>query len=216
MVYAPFLFEEDPSDEFLAEKQEINRLYRENQFDSARYESLLFLKIQELMTKEAAIYGEKYADFEAVFAFFRLNSMYFNIEFTERLQSESLENFREKLINEKFLKELDDTFHQALKDLKMPFGAPELYFSMDRKFAKLCKDVLGEESPVTLKRKIELIQDYSVLGDSKVALEMSKDLLSKVEAAFGAESSPTLAENLFELIKLRQATPFMMITIWTF
>ena len=94
MVYAPFLFEEDPSDEFLAEKQEINRLYRENQFDSARYESLLFLKIQELMTKEAARYGEKYADCEAVFAFFRLNSMYFNIEFTEHLQSESLENFR--------------------------------------------------------------------------------------------------------------------------
>ena len=245
MVYAPFLFEEDPADEFLAEKQEINRLYREHQFDSVSYEPLLF-KIEKLMKKEVARYGEKYADFEAILGLQRAGSLYLEKELAEHLQSIPVEDIRDGLRDENNLQEFESSLNEATS---VYFFHPELLFSLDKIIIKILENALGEEAPVTLKHRINLIQDYSVLGDSKVALEMSKDLLPKVEAAFGfkspeaaavlnlmaydyktlgnyyaseetlfklvalnkelhgEESSLALAESLFELIKLRQATP---------
>ena len=67
-VYGTLPFEEDPADEFLAEKSEFNRLYRENEFNSDLHEILLS-KLKELKAKEAAKYGEKYFGMDVIFVF---------------------------------------------------------------------------------------------------------------------------------------------------
>lgn len=224
-VYSPFLFEEDPADEFLAEKQEINRLYerefnriyKEHNFYDRQDASKLYeeyeiepedgfegadgavifytslqTKIRELIVKEESRYGEKYVDIDVAFAACKIFSMTLDAAFEENFYSKQVdsdEKIKDRLRDENGWKEREVALHQALKDLSgSSIIIPEIRFVLDRGFVEICRNHLGEEDPVTLKRKIELIQDYSVMGDSKVALEMSKDLLPKIEAAFGAKS----------------------------
>ena len=135
MVYAPFLFEEDPADEFLAEKQEINRLYREHQFDSVSYEPLLF-KIEKLMKKEVARYGEKYADFEAILGLQRAGSLYLEKELAEHLQSIPVEDIRDGLRDENNLQEFESSLNEATS---VYFFHPELLFSLDKIIIKILR-----------------------------------------------------------------------------
>ena len=68
MVSLPFLFEEDPADEFLAEKRKINELCApENPEELSDIFRELYFKIQELQAKESARFGEEYVDCEAAF-----------------------------------------------------------------------------------------------------------------------------------------------------
>lgn len=60
---------------------------------------------------------------------------------------------------------------------------------MDKAFVERCEEVLGKNDPVTLRHMINLIHDYSLMGDSKTALKMSTALLPKVEKAFGQNSA---------------------------
>ena len=192
-VYRTLPFEEDPADEFLAEKSEFNRLYRENEFNSDLHEILLS-KLKELKAKEAAKYGEKYFGMDVIFVFGRLSAWdwewKFMENFNQRLAVHEGNDLKALLQNENTWRD----FHAELDEMTRGFDVPpELNFRLDRNLIKCCVEILGETNPVTLKHKINLIQDYSVLGDSKFALEMATDLLPEIEAAFGASSREVAA-----------------------
>lgn len=59
---------------------------------------------------------------------------------------------------------------------------------MDKKILDLCEENLGKLEPSTLRHNLNLIHDYSLLGDSKTALAMEKNLLPKIKKVFGENS----------------------------
>ena len=65
---------------------------------------------------------------------------------------------------------------------------PGISFKIDRKYVIMTRDILGEYEPITLKNTINLARDYSVLGDSKTALEVEENLLPKIKRTFGDKS----------------------------
>lgn len=189
-VYETPPFEEDPADEFLDEKREINQICaveKAKDLDADFRE--LQLKLKELRTKEFKRYGEKYEDWDVIFVFGRQSAWNWENELwknfqrrTEGLDGNDLKKF---LQNEKTWQDFQYELDKTTRGFDVPV---ELNFRLDKKFVALCGKVLGEDDPVTLKHKINLIQDYSLMGDSKIALEMENELLPTMEKVFGKNS----------------------------
>ena len=190
-IYSDLPFEEDPADEFITEKKEINKLCMvESEEDVVEGFHELNVKLQELKEKEIARYGEEYVDWNWAFVSNRLlawnGELIFTTNFQRRLVGHTDSELKKILQDENIWKDFQTEFEQMNRKFSVPL---ELSFRMDQKFADFCKETLGETNPNTLRYTINLIQDYSLLGDSKTALEMEKDLLPKIKKIFGARSS---------------------------
>ena len=206
-VYETPLFEEDPADEFINEKQDINRLCTVDGIEDINtgFDNL-YGKFQELKSKEIARYGEKYVDWDWGFASARLLSWDWEWTFTTNLQ-----RYLAGYTGNELKKILQDentwkNFQVELNKVTHNFDALlELNFRIDKSLFNLCEEVLGESDPVTLKREMYLIHDYSLLGDSKTALETEKNLLPKMKKTFGENSREvvdllTLMANDYEIL----------------
>ena len=195
MVYETLLFEEDSADEFLAEKREINRLCTvESESEVVEGFHTLNVKLQELNAKEVARYGDNYTDWDAAFAEGKLLACNAEIILTQNLLQQLVGHTGDDL--KKILRDKTtwENFRAAADQLNANANVPlELDFRMDKKIVDLCKDTLGDNDPVTLRHTINLIHDYSLMGDSKTALTMAKKLFPKVEKTFGNDSIEALA-----------------------
>ena len=189
-------FEEDSADEFMSEKREINRLCAEAEnpdFDAAIHE--VNVKLQELKAKAIARYGENYEDWDAAFLTGRLLSWSWESTFTENL-GQRLSVHKGDLIRALQDDKTWADFQSEIDEVTRGFNVPlELNFRMDHKIVTLCREKLGEDDPATLKRTINLIRDYSLMGDSKTALAMELKIVMKVSESFG-EKSNEVAELL--------------------
>lgn len=186
MVDDPRVFEEDPADEFLAEKREINRLVIEENFEAA------FSKINKLEKKVEERYGQKYIQLAAWDISYAINRVHI-IRLKKRdltynnsnLSKDALEKLKQRLNDEATFKKSEAAIKDMIKNLQYP---TELIFSTYRENYIVCKDILGESDPRTLKEMLKLIPYYSLLGDSKTALDMEKDAFPKIKKVFGEKS----------------------------
>lgn len=194
-VYDMWLFEEDPADVFLNEKREITRLVlkyfslSEEDPKSAEIGKGITHKCGELNMKANKKYG--------LFGGYTYRVMSFgNRNLEQRLEKifpyYNVSNYSKKELEEKLSdKKTWEDFNNNI-GIKTMGGVwiPdfERRFRVYKKNFNLCKDILGEDNPITLKHKLTLIEDYSLLGDSKTALAMEKNLLPKIKKMFGEKS----------------------------
>ena len=211
MIDNPKLFEEDLTDEFLAEKREINQfllnIIKLEDFaikDSATF--LYFLnelkkcekKIEELRIKERLRYSEDYTDWDTISAGIKVAQialekyLIYNSEFPYNISGYGRRELEQKLRDENNWKKFYLDIEKLIPDkFRGSFAYSEIIFSLDRHNANLCADILGESDPITLKQQMRLANDYSDLGDSKTALEIGEALLPKVQNIFGEKSKET-------------------------
>ena len=189
MIYDTLPFAEDPTDEFFNEKHEINQACMiEEGADLSAAIHELHIKLQNLKARQTTRYGSEYVDWEV--AFFGNKLLSWNGEWIflinlQRYLAESNGNNLKKVFQEESTWK---NFQSEINQLIGEYVPIELDFRMGQKFVDLCTDFFGESNSITLKYEMDLIQDYSLLGDSKVALEMEKKLLPKLEEAFGKKS----------------------------
>ena len=192
MVNDPRVFEEDPADEFLAEKREINQLfiqaYEQKKDKDFFYEILV--KLNNLFSLEKDIYSESYGNSDLLFAMSKLFSLSVDqvLDATLPIAFSGIneESLKQSLKYENTWKDIDEIIINKL--VKESSLTPEMRFKIDKRYFSLSKDILGEHEPMILKNIINLVRDYSVLGDSKTALEMEENLLPKVKKTFGEKS----------------------------
>ena len=180
------LFEENPNDEFLVEKKEINQLMAENKFNEAGE------KFESLIDKEVDKYGMDYIELPLYKRMLKLESLAIdntmNGVFPYDTGGYSKSELQEKLQDENTWKNFDEEVNKLSWSDFVKCRNYSVAFKIHRKVLNTCKEVLGEMNPVTLKRTMNLIQDYSILGDSTTAIKMAENLLLKVEKVFGKES----------------------------
>ena len=178
----------------------------------------IYIKLDELEAKEEAKYGKSYADWELYFASDRVLSLDWEMIFQSWLRNRL--TAQEGNTWERVLR--DETtwldFHRKIEEqlsrgIDIPLSGS---FMIHKSSVNLCRDNLGEDDPSTLKRTINLIRDYSLMGDAKTALAMEKNLLPKVEKAFGkdckevAELLSLMADDLKTLGDYRQSEEVLL------
>ena len=189
IVNAPLVFEENSNDKYLTEKKEINQLVLNEKFDEAKN------KCQELDNKEISKYGEKYTNPDIEHVKLKIDSLITEKKlidiFPYNTKGCSNDELKQKLQDENTWKNFDDEIEKLNQSMEL--RSYEFIFKVDKKIVKTCNDILGSSDPVTLKRTMNLIRDYSILGDSTTALKLGQDLLSKVEKVFGKKSDEAVS-----------------------
>ena len=201
----PFTFEEDPADEFLAEKRELNKMVLKLR-NGEKIDDNAFLesenKFRELLVKFLDKHQNDITDWDlAVTATSEFSGLLLENSLEDKfpydISGYNDEELKKKLGDETAWKNFDAEINNIIQDNSLFFIPPKVIFRIDRKVFNMCKDILGESDAITLKKHLKLIQDYSLLGDSNTALKMEKKLVSKVKKVFGENSF----ENA-ELLKL--------------
>ena len=199
MVDAPRLLEEDADDEFLAEKQELNQIALEELISNGKIQEFA-KKSLVLQNKLHELYGKTYEDYDLVHAYPKIFALYAEKHLAEdfpyKFSNYDENKIKQALLNENSRKLFFEDIQKFIKG-SLPI---ELIFHLDRQFVHADKKFLGESSPNTLKDMKNLAQDYSLLGDSKTALEIEKKLLPKILKTFGEKSSE--AAEIFELMAI--------------
>lgn len=191
LINSPLLLEENPADEFLGDKKEINSLAAAGNFEEVR------AKLAELRSKEIAKYGDTYEDYQAQHAALKLAALEtdknFAGVFPYNVGNYSEIELQQKLSNENTWKNFDAEVSKLSLSPRLNLKNYLVIFKVDKKVLGTCQEILGEMHPVTLNRAANLVRDYSILGDSKTALKLGRDLLPKVEEVFGESSDETVA-----------------------
>ena len=200
-VYNSPVLEEYPDDEFINDKRELNRLFdkanKNGVDDNLLHE--IFVKIQDLKNKINDKYPKPYVDYSLAYASDKLLSLSYELTLVENFQIDISDNdenaLKQALKSDATWKALDEEFNKTVKSFAVPL---EFNFRIDKQSFDICKKHIGESEPTTLKNALRLIKDYSLMGDSKTALEMEKNVFPKIKKIFGEKSSE-IAEVL-ELI----------------
>ena len=197
MIFETVLFEEDPADEFLTEKHELNRMCTlEDDADVVAGLDALSGKILDLKTKSEARYGKEYVDWDVSYAGNRVLAWDWNLTLQIYLNQHFVnctdDDLKKILRDPATWQNLQTELEQVSKGSIIPL---ELDFRLDKMLADLCEENIGADDPVTLRHKINVAHDYSLFGDSKTALAMSLTLLPQVEKVFGT-NSPEAADFL--------------------
>ena len=197
MLDNPRVFEEDPADEFYKEKCEVNHIVEtmceKEDFDVDFFIKKIYelgIKLQELEDKGDDFYGQGYGNLNLENKVVLSSSLSIILEkrLEEIFETITSNTDRSMLLqlfkDEDILRTIDSELNKFIPNK----FTPGISFKIDRKYVIMTRDILGEYEPITLKNTINLARDYSVLGDSKTALEVEENLLPKIKRTFGDKS----------------------------